>query len=93
LTESKDTFSKADPFVTMFLEGPGGDNKIPPYDQVVRTHVVQNAGMDPAWNFEANFQFWKLDENATFKVYDMDGPDATNDLFGMVNVEIGYMLS
>ena len=49
--------------------------------------------MDPTWNFEANFQFWKLDENATFKVYDMDGSDATNDLFGMVNIEIGYMLS
>jgi hypothetical protein len=49
--------------------------------------------MDPAWNFEQNFQFWKLQENATFKVYDMDGSDASNDLFGQVNVEVGYMLS
>jgi hypothetical protein len=92
-----DTFSKADPFTIMTLEGPrnanGEKNKLPPYDQVVRSHVVTNAGMDPAWNFEQNFQFWKLGENATFKVYDMDGSDASNDLFGQVNIEVGYMLS
>jgi hypothetical protein len=55
-TESKDTFSKADPYTVMTLDGPldsnGKKNNIPPYDQVVRTHVITNAGMDPAWNFE-----------------------------------------
>jgi hypothetical protein len=49
--------------------------------------------MDPSWNFEQNFQWWDINENATFKVYDMDGSDASADLFGQTNVSIHHMLN
>lgn len=86
----KDAFSKSDPFVVLYVKGPGGQLR-----QAGRTEVINN-NLNPSFATPIPVQFlFETKQEFVVRVYDYDGEknDESNESLGMAEFQLSHVMT